>query len=77
VLFSRATFKGDPLFVHRDLARRTPLTSRGFDRWLALFHATVDDLFAGRVADHAKRSATRLAVALENNIAADREAGVM
>jgi hemoglobin len=71
VLFARASFKGDPLFVHRELARRTPLTARGFDRWLELFHATVDDLFEGTVADHAKQSAARIAMTLQNNIAAD------
>src|SRR3954452_12790464 len=47
VLFARATFKGAPLVVHRALARRTPLTTVAFDRWIALFQSTIDDFFSG------------------------------
>jgi hemoglobin len=71
LLFGTATFKGTPLVVHRALARRTPLTRRAFDRWVALFHTTVDDLFEGVVADNAKRSAARIAVIMLHNIAGD------
>jgi hemoglobin len=60
------------LEVHRTLAERTPLTSGVFARWIALFHATVDDLFAGATAEHTKRSASRIAMALQHHIAADR-----
>src|SRR5690348_8516075 len=45
VLFGEAVFKGNPLAVYISLAERTPLTSVQFDRWLALFGATVDQLF--------------------------------
>ena len=68
VLFARATFKGTPLIAHRALARRTPLTSAAFDRWIALFQSTVDDLFAGPMAEHAKNSAARIAATMEQNI---------
>ena len=51
VLFARATFKGTPLLVHRALDRRTPLTTAAFDRWIALFQSTVDDLFWGFLFD--------------------------
>jgi hemoglobin len=71
VLFSTATFKGSPLEVHRALALRTPLTTHAFARWIALFHATVDDLFAGATADRAKESASRIALVLQHHIAAD------
>jgi hemoglobin len=74
VLFGTATFKGAPLEAHRVLARRTPLTSSGFDRWMALFHETVNDLFAGTTADHAKQSASRIALVLQHHIAADHGA---
>jgi hemoglobin len=68
VLFARATFKGTPLLVHRVLARRTPLTPAAFDRWITLFQSTVDDLFSGPMAEHAKNSAARIAVTMERNI---------
>jgi hemoglobin len=68
VLFARATFKGAPLLVHRALARRTPLTTAAFEHWIALFQSTVDDLFSGPMAEHAKNSAARIAVTMERNI---------
>ncbi len=74
VLFGTATFKGAPLEAHRALARRTPLTSSAFERWIALFHQTVDDLFAGFTANHAKQIASRIALVLQHKIAADHGA---
>jgi hemoglobin len=68
VLFARSTFKGMPLLVHRALAGRSPLTPAAFDRWIALFQSTVDDLFSGRMAEHAKNSAVRIAATMEHNI---------
>lgn len=68
VLFATATSKGTPLVVHRALARRTPLTTAAFDRWIALFRSTVDDLFSGPMAEHAKDSAARIAATMEHNL---------
>jgi len=68
VLFARATFKGTPLLVHRALDRRTPLTTAAFDCWIGLFQSTVDDLFSGAMAEHAKNSAVRIAATMEHNI---------
>ena len=71
VLFGKVGFKGNPLIVHRDLARRTPLTSVEFDRWLQQFHASVDALFAGPRADEAKVRASRIAVVMLHHIGED------
>lgn len=68
VLFSVGTFHGNPLLVHRALARLTPLTGREFDRWLMLFHQTIDDCFVGAMADHAKESASRIAATLQQHL---------
>ena len=65
VLFGEAVFKGNPLAVHISLAERTPLTSVQFDRWLALFGATVDQLFEGPLANEAKARAARIAQVLQ------------
>jgi hemoglobin len=70
VLFSTATFKGTPLVVHRVLARHAPLTAEAFGRWVALFQTTVDDLFSGTMANHAKKSAARIATTMEHSITA-------
>ena len=58
--------------MHRDLARTTPLTAAEFNRWLELFRASVDALFVGPCADHAKLRASRIAVVMQQHIAADR-----
>ena len=72
VLFGKIGFKGNPLVVHRELARRAPLTIVEFDRWLELFQVSVDALFAGPCAEEAKLRASRIAVVMQHHIAADR-----
>jgi len=71
VLFGRATFKGMPLLVHRALAQHAPLTPAAFHRWITLFQSTVDDLFSGAIAEHAKASAARIAATMEHNLISD------
>lgn len=61
VLFRAGSYRGNPLAAH---ARLVPLTDMGkdkFDRWLALFVATVDELFDGENAEHIKRCAEDMA----------------
>jgi len=70
VLFGAAVFKGNPLGVHLDLAARTPLTSREFERWLQLFHATVDALFVGAGAEEVKMRSARIASVMQYHIGA-------
>ena len=61
VIFGTGSFSGSPLAAH---ARLVPLTTMGraqFDRWLAIFTATVDELFAGEKAEHIKSAASDMA----------------
>ncbi len=61
VIFRSAGYTGNPLAAH---ARLVPLTAMGrpqFDRWLALFTATVDGLFSGENAEHIKSAASDMA----------------
>lgn len=76
VLFGMAGFKGNPMAVHMALARMTPLTAREFDRWLALFHETVDDLFAGPGAEDAKFRAARIATVMAHHVAGSEIGGL-
>lgn len=71
ILFGTAGFKGNPMAVHRALALRVPLTSVEFDRWVTLFHQTVDALFAGPYAEDAKSRAVRIAATMQFHIHAD------
>ena len=74
VLCGTAEFKGNPLAVHRALARRAPMTDREFGRWVVLFHATVDDLFEGPVARGARDRAVRIAMTMQHHIRMDAAA---
>jgi hemoglobin len=61
VIFRSGGYTGSPIAAH---ARLLPLTTMGrsqFDRWLELFTATVDELFAGEKADHIKNAAADMA----------------
>jgi hemoglobin len=72
VLFGAGTFKGNPLAVHRALAARAPLTSREFQRWLFLFHGTLDDLFAGVMAEEARARSSRIAAVMQYHVELDQ-----
>ncbi len=54
LLLQGKNYQGNPIEKHFELHARHPLTAEHFDRWLALFQESVDDLFAGPVADDAK-----------------------
>lgn len=68
VLFGVAGYKGNPAAVHRELAQHARLSQVEFDRWLELFGATVDELFAGPVAEHAKTRAASIATTLMHHV---------
>ena len=57
VIFRTGGYTGSPLAAH---ARLVPLTTMGrpqFERWLAVFKETVDELFEGDKAEHIKSCA--------------------
>ena len=56
LLYTRK-FSDDPLTKHLPLA----LTKEHFDRWLLLFHETLDELFQGQIAENAKKRAYSIA----------------
>jgi hemoglobin len=68
VLFGSGTYSGDAMGVHRRLHAREPLTPAHFERWLALWAATVDARHEGPTASLAKRQAERIAGALRRNL---------
>lgn len=57
VLINENSYSGAPFHPHAAL----PVSQAHFDRWLSLFHGTVDRLFAGPVADLAHTNAERMA----------------
>lgn len=68
VLFRTGTFTGNPLAVHARLVSLTEMGRPQFDRWLQIFHETVDGLFTGPNAEHIKNSATDMAHVIYSRI---------
>jgi hemoglobin len=68
VLFRAGLYRGNALVVHRRLAQRHPLHARHFLAWLALWNSTLDEMYSGPVADHAKVQAARIARALHRRV---------
>lgn len=58
----------NPLQVHRDLHLKSPLNFRHFNRWLEIFTATVDEMFAGERADFLKLRAAAIANRMLNYV---------
>ncbi|MBL7802475.1 MAG: group III truncated hemoglobin [Saprospiraceae bacterium] len=61
LLLSHDTYRGNPLEKHWPVHEKSPFTAEHFDRWVALFQQSVDELFAGPRAQDAKFRAFAIA----------------
>jgi hemoglobin len=61
MIFRTGNYVGNPLAAHARLTAFTTMGREQFQRWLALFTTTVDELFAGEKAEHIKRAAEDMA----------------
>lgn len=68
VLFRAGLYRGSALHAHRRVHQRIPLGSRHFVRWLTTWNDTVDEMFQGPVAEHAKTQAARIAWAMHRRL---------
>ena len=75
VLFRAGTYSRNALQVHVALNRRRRLDAGDFARWLEIWTATVDRMFAGPVAERAKLQAERIAGAIERRLAGSSGSG--
>ena len=66
----------NPLLVHKELDEKEPLTREHFERWLEIFERSVDDLFAGDLADHLKLRASAIASRMLDFLGVSPLAGV-
>ncbi len=57
VLLGEHTYQGSPFAPHAQLQ----VSKQHFDRWLALFHSTVCELFVGELAEEAKWRSIKMA----------------
>ena len=68
VLFGDPVYFNNPLAIHQKLHQRSPLESEHFDRWVGIFRETVDNLFAGPMAEAAKTRARMIAGNLDQRL---------
>jgi hemoglobin len=54
VLLGSISYKGNPMRTHIELNKKIRIDQLHFTRWRELFFATIDDLFAGDIANSAK-----------------------
>ncbi len=60
VLFGKQVYFGDPFLVHKRLDQQNSLEESHFDRWVKVFHLSVDSGFEGTKADEAKQMARQI-----------------
>ena len=68
-LLGSGDYAGQPMAVHRRLHEAVALTPEMFDRWLELWESEIDDAHQGPVAQQAKDTARRVAVATLRQLA--------
>lgn len=68
MLLETMTYKGNPMLVHIDLHKKTPLTKVHFDRWKELFFQTLDKHFVGTKVVEAKKRVENMALLMQYKI---------
>lgn len=74
-LLGERGYEGNPLRAHEPLHERTPFTAAHYERWLELFSGTIDDHFAGPVAELAKGRGAKMAAAMRRLLDHGAEGG--
>jgi hemoglobin len=68
ILLGARSYAGGAFAPHIRLNAKAPLKGPHFERWLVLWHTTVDELFAGPHAELAKSHADRVARAFHRRL---------
>lgn len=74
ILLGSRSYAGGAFAPHAALNARVRLRAGHFERWLALWRATVDELFVGERAELAKSHALRVAQAFQRRLQAPASA---
>lgn len=69
MLLGAKSYGGGAFAVHASLHRKAGLRAPHFERWLWLWRGTVDELYAGPVAEEAKAHADRVGAAFYRRLA--------
>ena len=70
LLLGEKRYKRHTMNIHRQLHGKQPLQPGDFQRWLALFNATLDEGFAGERTERARRVAASIAGNMEASLPA-------
>lgn len=72
LLLGEKRYKRHTMNIHRQLHGKQPLQTGDFQRWLALFNATLDEGFAGERSERARQVAASIAGNMEASLPAER-----
>ena len=68
LLLGDRTYRRHTMNIHRELHGKQPLQAADFQRWLAMFNATLDDGFFGQQTERARRVAAAIAGNMETSL---------
>jgi hemoglobin len=69
IVFHTGSYTGNPMEVHQQLHNKCPMHKLHFERWIALFNETVEELFEGGKAFQIKQRALSIATVMQLKIA--------
>lgn len=61
ILFADIKFTGNPMGTHIPINAQVPMEEYHFEHWLKIWTATIDELYAGEIAEMAKNRASNIA----------------
>ena len=68
LLLEEHSYEGNPMGKHIELSKLTSMTETEFSEWVSLFKETVDNLFAGEIAEEAKFRGGHIARMMRHHI---------
>ena len=73
MILKNGAYSGSPMQVHLNLNALSPIRPLHFERWVALWCATVDELFEGENANLAKSRAHMVARSISMQLELNRD----
>lgn len=65
ILFDRGSYQKNVLQIHTDLNQQSKLSEEHFAIWLHYFNTTIDENFAGQIAENMKTRALSIATVMK------------
>lgn len=68
VVFHTGSYEGNPMHIHQNINKISPMKMEHFQRWILLFNHTVDELYEGQNAENIKQRAMSIATVMQIKI---------